>query len=170
MFQIRSDRRQETDVRPWKQWQFNYNQKMKQQLNEVFESIYSCCLLVYAEISKYDLTHLLFMTVTCKWDTYSLYCMSPSPQVFPTSTARCCLHPSCGSCQSRTLWHANCHGDMCVTASESLFIGSASRCQTSMVCLRQSTYKRATGIKNRHNTQSISGFILASVLFVTLWQ
>lgn len=49
-------------------------------------------------------------------------CVSSAPGP-PTSTARCCLHASCGSCQSHALWHTNCHGDMCVTASESLFIG-----------------------------------------------
>lgn len=58
---------------------------------------------------------------------------------------------SCGSCQSpRTPWHANCHGDMCVAASEGLFYGSASCCQSSEVCLQRSIQHSRPTPANAH--------------------
>lgn len=75
----------------------------------------SVCFL-FSTCGRQYLPRLFFMTVTCKRGTYS-------SRFSHQRLSRRCLHPSCGSCQSRTLWHANCHGDMCVTASESLFIG-----------------------------------------------
>lgn len=129
----------------------------------MFESIYSCYLPVYAEI--YDLPHLFIMTVTCERDTYSLHCTPPSPQVFPTAPLVVVYFSAAAAVN-------HSHSDMliamvtCVWPRARAFLS-----ETSMACLRQSAYKRAAGIKNRHHTHflSVSGFIITSLPFATLW-
>ena len=135
-----------------------------------------------AEINKYDPTLIYFswqprVTETPTACTARL----PTPQVSPTSAARCCLHRSCGSCQSGALWHANCHGDTCGAGGGGVVGGGGDAVRPAGLCLRKGSFwkekkkkkKRAAGIKNRHNTHSVSLFLslqfLTSALFVTLW-
>lgn len=140
------------------------------------ERIKKVSLFVDAEINKYD-PRLIYFSWQPRVTETPTACTArlPTPQVSPTSAARCCLHRSCGSCQSGALWHANCHGDMCVTASESLFIGVRHAVRPAWFCLRQSTLwkkkkkkKRAAGIKNRHNTHSVSlSLSLSAVSYIS---
>lgn len=98
----------------------------------------------------------------------SLFSISPLQWVL--SLAFCCLCPSCGI--HTHSWHAICRRDICVTGP--FYWKCVIIIRAAWFACDRALIKRAAGVKNRHNTRhlslAVSGFILASGLFVTLWQ
>lgn len=91
------------------------------------------------------MSHLFFMTVTCKGNTKSLYCVSPTPQV-PPPAPLLIVYMAAVAAVNHT------HSDiliamvMCVTASERHFIEVCHAVRPAW-CI----YQRAIGHKNRHS-------------------
>lgn len=171
LFLIRSD----MDARDRFIWALKQDKKLIMKNKRcLFRSIPSCHLPVDAEVNMICLMYSLWQSHVRETPTACTVCLQ-HPQVSLPAPLVCCLHPSCGSCQSHTLWHANCHGDMCVTASESLFIGVRHAVRPAWSACDRALIKglQDSKIDTTHSLSlsfSLSGLCAVSyIMFVTLW-